>query len=510
MTAMSQQKSDGDDAEASYACTIPSTLLAVLACPACGHELECASAKVTCSSCGGAFPVANGVPIFIDADDYLAVEALQHSRPLDVSVVLWALDDAPHLDELVAGLRETLAALAPTYEIILADGGSSDETVTRAHELGLDAVIEGLPEYGDALREAFRLTRGRYIVTMAADLYHDPGFVKNLYEKRDVAELVVASRYVPGGSADTPFMRKHMSRAMNSMLGSVLSLPHKDMTSDFRLYHSKIVDTLPVDATGYDFLAELLIKVHMLGWRILELPYGYTSPRQRISSRRSVKLAMSYMGTLVRLWRLRNSVFSADYDDRAFNSIIPLQRYWQRERHRTITDFLSRSDQSGLVLDIGCGSSRIIQSIPNAVGLDIELKKLRFIQGRLGNPPLVQASMMQLPFRDASFDKVVCSEVIEHVEKDPVIYSEISRVLKPGGALIIGTPDYGTWTWPVIEWFYGKILPNAYVDEHISHYTEAELTDTLRVSGFRVDACEKILSSEMNMLATKEGNGNRP
>jgi ubiquinone/menaquinone biosynthesis C-methylase UbiE len=54
---------------------------------------------------------------------------------------------------------------------------------------------------------------------------------------------------------------------------------------------------------------------------------------------------------------------------------------------------------------------------------------------------LVRGSIHALPIRDASFDCVVCSQVIEHCPADPGIFTELVRVLQPGGLLILGTPD---------------------------------------------------------------------
>ena len=67
------------------------------------------------------------------------------------------------------------------------------------------------------------------------------------------------------------------------------------------------------------------------------------------------------------MWTLRNSIASADYDERAFYSLIPLQRYWQRRRHAIISRV---ARDAGRTLDVGCGSSIIMQSLNNAVGLD--------------------------------------------------------------------------------------------------------------------------------------------
>jgi SAM-dependent methyltransferase len=191
-------------------------------------------------------------------------------------------------------------------------------------------------------------------------------------------------------------------------------------------------------------------------------------------------------------------VESADYDYRAFDSPIWLQRYWQRTRHRILLDF---TDANASVLDIGCGSARTILDLPNAVGLDILLRKLRFIQPRHGK--VIQGSCTALPFEKNSFDVVINSEVIEHLPDDPAIMEEMWRVLRPGGTLILGTPDYGTRVWVFLEWVYGKVLPGAYAHEHITHFTYESLHQRLVNRGFQVLDCKYVGYGEMIFKAKK-------
>jgi len=71
------------------------------------------------------------------------------------------------------------------------------------------------------------------------------------------------------------------------------------------------------------------------------------------------------------------------------------------------------------------------------------------------------------------------------------------RVLTPDGLLIVGTPDYGGWSWPFIEWVYGKLMPGAYADEHITHYTRQSLIDQIERYGFKAQDYDYILGGEM-------------
>lgn len=104
------------------------------------------------------------------------------------------------------------------------------------------------------------------------------------------------------------------------------------------------------------------------------------------------------------------------------------------------------------VLDLGCGEGRHAISASlladtHVVGIDLSVTDLRTADTRLGefNFPdcrFVCADGSRLPFADASFDKVVCAEVLEHVPEYQGILKEIKRVLKPGGVLAVSVPSY--------------------------------------------------------------------
>jgi dolichol-phosphate mannosyltransferase len=416
----------------------------------------------------------------------------------DLSVLIPALDEAENLRSLVPSLHRVLQGLSVAYEILVVGHDGPDETLEVARRLGARPMAQTLPGYGGALTEGFRAARGRYLITMDADLSHEPDFISKLWANRDRADIVIASRYVRGGVAYMPLLRKALSRVLNRTFTNALSLDLFDISSGFRLYRADVLRSLRLDGVDFDLLPEIALRAYVDGWRIAEVPFTYF-PRARGSSQaRILRVGANLLKTFARLWRLRHSIEAADYDERAFYSLNPVQRWWQRKRHRIITRF-ARS--GGRVLDVGCGSSVILQSLNHAVGVDIRHPKMRYMR-RYG-VPLVTGSIFALPFADRSMDCVVCSEVIEHVPADPVIFAELDRVLRPGGLLILGTPDYATWSWPVIERLYHVLVPGGYADEHIAHYTRPSLAKILSVMGYRELAARTIAGSELIILARK-------
>lgn len=415
-----------------------------------------------------------------------------------LAIVIPALNERSNLELLLPVIREMVDKLGVRAEIVVVDGGSHDGTREEAEQRGARVVQQVERGYGGALLAGFAAATAPYIVTMDADLSHRPVFLEDLWQRREDAELVIASRYIPGGASEVGWFRGLLSRILNRVYRRILSLPFHDLSSGFRMYSRLILDGLTLRARDFDALEEILIRVHAGGWRILEIPFQYRVRGAGASHVRFARFAWAFLKTLYRMWQFRNSVEAADYDYRAFDSPVWLQRYWQRTRHRIVLGYLE--DRTG-ILDVGCGTSRIIVDLPAAVGMDILENKLRWLRPR--HQVLANGRCESLPFRDESFKTVISSEVIEHVPDVPEIWKEMWRVLKPGGIAIVGTPDYGRWLWWVIEWIYDKVHPDAYAHEHITHFTRASLLAKLRDAGFDVLAYKYVGFCELIVQAKK-------
>ncbi len=423
--------------------------------------------------------------------------ASMDSQP-NLSVVIPVWNGEHSLGKLLPSLRGVLDSLGAGPTEVLVVLPPDDPVAPFVRDEGATVVPFDSPGYGNALNAGLRAARGRWIVTMDADFSHHPEFVRTLWLRRRESDVLIASRYLPGSFAEMPRSRRVLSRILNRIYRTTLALPHRDLSSGFRMYRRRVVDDIgPVKAGGLDSLQEIVVKAFAQGWKISEVPLFYRQPRMWESGRMA-ELGAGYVRTLGRLMALRNSVKSADYDHRAFDSWIPLQRYWQRERFRVIRGM---AEGSVRILDIGCGSSRIVQSLPQAVGMDMQIRKLRWL--RAPGRQLVQASLMELPFRDEAFDCVISSEVIEHIPREQIDLSDMVRVLSPGGTLILGTPDYGRWIWRTLEGIYKKVFPQGYATEHINQYTRTSLRQEIERLGLVVLDVQYVGGSEMIFRAVK-------
>lgn len=426
----------------------------------------------------------------------MAVAAPRTGPALTVLVPVW--DEDSDLSRLLPILKTTVEALDVDAEILVS---ASDPTLEVRHLVEDEKV--GLTTargsgYGDVLVAGLAAAKGTWIVTMDADFRHIADFLPSMWAQRDRAEILIGSRYLRNSVSQMPFSRRISSWVLNAVYRSALSLQFRDLSSGFRMYHRRVIEDIqPLRAHGLDILPEILVKAICQGWHVIEIPFWYRGGNPWTRAR-MLRFGLGYVRTLGSLFSLRNSIRAADYDNRAFDSWIPLQRYWQRRRFEIIRNFAAPL-AGGRLLDIGCGSSRIVQTIPGVIGLDLALSKLRWL--RAPGRHLLQGDLSHLPFRDSCFDTVICSEVIEHIPKSEVRLEELVRVIQPGGLLVLGTPDYSRKRWLLLEWTYGKVFPNGYVKEHINRYTLAGLSHELRALGLQILTERYVGGSEMILAA---------
>jgi dolichol-phosphate mannosyltransferase len=439
------------------------SLLKIAKSPCHQADLKLEGDNLVCQESGNVYPIIDGIPS-LTPESIGSRESEKNS--CDVSVLIMTRDEAGNIGGQLESTTAVLKDLDISFELLVVDGHSSDNTVEEALSAGAKVERQNNPGYGNAFRQGLAMCQGKWILTLDADGSHDPNFIRSVWTHREEAEVIIASRYAEG-DARMPLSRLVMSKLLNKFMGRLLSMPVKDLSSGYRLYRRSVIKELQLVSQDFNVLIELLAKLYLKGYQVLEVPFFYKPRGEGRSKASLVRFARSYLRSGWRLWRLRNSIEAADYDGRAYRSLIYPQRYWQQKRFKIITGMLGQ--QTNSILDVGCGSSKIIQSLPGAVGVDYNISKLRYL--RKYHTQLIHGSVFGLPFADETFKTVVCSQVIEHIPDTTRAVSELLRVLKPGGELILGTPDYAGWQWPIIERIYERVIPGGYAEEHITHLT---------------------------------------
>lgn len=236
---------------------------------------------------------------------------------MHVVVVLPTFNEADNISLLIPELLKL-----PALSVCVVDDNSPDGTgriadewaareprvqvVHRAGKLGLGtAYIAGFH---------FALDHGYdAALTMDADFSHNPKYIPAMLKKIERYDLVIGSRYVPGGDVLYPFHRRFFSKTANAFTRIALGLKPRDCTAGFRLYRAQILRTVPIDSifsNGYSFLTEMLNYVQGYGFSIAEVPIVFEDRvrgKSKISSREIFKAGYTVARLTYR--RVRDTIF---------------------------------------------------------------------------------------------------------------------------------------------------------------------------------------------------------
>lgn len=225
--------------------------------------------------------------------------------PPDLSIVIPALNEAGNLRLLLPLISEVIAELNLTAETIVVDGGSTDDSKKIAADLGARVIAQVERGYGGALLAGFGTARASHVVTMDADLSHPPVFLKDFWRQRSSTEVLIASRYVAGGQADMALSRRILSAILNRTYAVLLNLQLRDLSSGFRMYDRRVIESIDLQARDFDALEEILVRIHLQGGRIREVPFHYQVRQSGKSKAKLIRFGWGFSKTLLRMCRLR-------------------------------------------------------------------------------------------------------------------------------------------------------------------------------------------------------------
>jgi len=202
------------------------------------------------------------------------------TSPLDVSVVLPALDEELTISECIQKIQTVFHNYEINGEIIVVDS-SSDKTATIAQSLGARVIKPEKSGYGNAYLTAFKHTRGRYIVMGDADNTYDfLEIPKMLAPLKHGADFVIGSRFkgtIHKGSMDG--LHRYIGNpVLTWMLNFIFHTHYSDTHSGFRAITREALDRLPLTTGGMEFASEMLVMASKERLRIEEVPISY-SPR---------------------------------------------------------------------------------------------------------------------------------------------------------------------------------------------------------------------------------------
>jgi dolichol-phosphate mannosyltransferase len=229
-------------------------------------------------------------------------------------VVLPTYQEAANIESILGRIRDAV----PTAHVLVVDDASPDGTAELAEkvaeELGSIDVLrrDTKTGLGSAYRAGFAWGLERdfdVLVEMDADLSHHPEALPGMLAVVATgADLVIGSRYVPGGSTpDWPRVRRTLSIFGNRYASFVLGLDVRDATAGYRAYRREVLEQIGLfhsRADGYGFQVEMVYRIVRLGGRIVEVPITFTD-RVEGRSKMSGRIVVEAL-SLVTLWGVRD------------------------------------------------------------------------------------------------------------------------------------------------------------------------------------------------------------
>jgi dolichol-phosphate mannosyltransferase len=201
-------------------------------------------------------------------------------------VCLPTYNERENLEPMVMRLGEVLGEEGV---VLVIDDNSPDGTGQIADRLAAEHLWvyvlhrprkEGLgPAYLDGFQRALELG-AELIFEMDCDFSHDPADVRRLAAAAENADLVLGSRYVPGGGTrNWGLLRRLISRGGSLYAQLLLGVPIRDLTGGFKCYRRAVLATIDLDAIhskGYAFQIETTYRALRAGFRVVEVPIVFT------------------------------------------------------------------------------------------------------------------------------------------------------------------------------------------------------------------------------------------
>ena len=236
-----------------------------------------------------------------------------------VLVVIPTYNESESIESLLKRLNSARMQISDKFEIdiLIVDDNSPDQTAVIAKNLqfsGLKVLSRqhksGLgPAYLAGFKQGL-LEKFDYFVEMDADLSHQPEQLIDLLNAASKVDLVIGTRWIPGGSVvNWPKRRKWISKLGTGYASFALNLPYKDLTSGYRVLPREFLSQLDfslIETRGYGFQIEMALKAIESGFGIKQVPITFV---ERENGYSKMSLAIIWEAwSMVTIWALRRLI----------------------------------------------------------------------------------------------------------------------------------------------------------------------------------------------------------
>lgn len=178
-----------------------------------------------------------------------------------------------------------------------------------------------------------------------------------------------------------------------------------------------------------------------------------------------------------------------EYYDRGIGGNI-LQRFWHTRKIEVFKE-LTKGRNFKRILDVGCAggnmADRIYKMFPGSkvVGVDVHKDAIDYARKKYPNIKFMVADAHKLPFKDDSFDLIICYETIEHLVNPLGALREIRRAVARNG--VVGLEmDSGSLLFRIVWWFWEKTKGRVWQGAHLHPFHHTELERVIKKAGFRI------------------------
>src|SRR3989338_227831 len=206
-----------------------------------------------------------------------------------ITIVVPTYNEKDSLPELI---KRIFALRVTNLDVLVVDDNSPDGTGALADSLSKEHPLrvihrkekQGLGKaYMHAFCEILALPsdkRPELVIQMDADLSHNPSDIPRFLERIQTCDVVLGSRYVPGGKIENwDRFRRFVSRFGNLYASSILGMPYRDLTGGYKCFRAEVlqaIDLSTVSSIGYNFQIETTYLARKKGFRICEIPIFFT------------------------------------------------------------------------------------------------------------------------------------------------------------------------------------------------------------------------------------------
>ena len=227
------------------------------------------------------------------------------SKEIEISVCIPAYKEEENLKVLLPRIKAVLDSVPFASEVLIIDQMiPQDNTKDVCMLYGVTYLNrEGDNLYHSAVKTGINYANGKYILFMDADGSHAPEFIGEMINERETNDVVIASRYVEGGSTENKKILILLSWIVNKLYSKVLKIKCKDVSNSFKLYRAELLKDLKLYSKNFDIIEEIMYKIfkNNPNVKVKEIPFCFKKRMFGNSKRNLVAFSISYVFTLLRL-----------------------------------------------------------------------------------------------------------------------------------------------------------------------------------------------------------------